>query len=92
MSTCTVLKVFSLLGAFALVASPVLACERHQTHTASSAEASATRVTTAQPPQAAAPALSQSSAAAITFSQALSSEPVDRRCSRMQKIEQALTQ
>jgi hypothetical protein len=81
---------FAFIAALALIATPSLACERHKEHTAS--------VTASVPPPPApaesalnAPVL-VSPAAAMSVSEALGAEPYDMRCSRMRKLEQALTQ
>lgn len=92
MSSRSLLASLAFLGALSFILSPSLACERHQSHQASIAEA-----TPAAPP---APAtvekaivlVSPAAEAAMSVTEALGSEPTAMRCRRMQKIEQALTQ
>jgi hypothetical protein len=81
---------FAILAALTLVAVPALACERHQNHQASIAEA----VPVTPPP--AAPEknsviLISPAAAAMSIGEALGSEPAAMRCRGMRK-HQVLTQ
>ena len=93
MSSRSLLASLAFLGALSFVLSPSIACDRHQSHQASIAEAAP-----AVPP---APAtaenqgivlISPAAEAAMSVSEALGSEPAAMRCPRMRKLDQALTQ
>ena len=90
MSSRSRLAALAFLGALSLIASPSLACERHQNH-----QASVVQAEPVTPPPAARPVseptLISPSAAAMSASEALGMEPAAMRC-RMRKQEQALTQ
>jgi hypothetical protein len=96
MSSRCLLASLALLGALGLVASPALACERHQNHQASIAEATSVAppsvLTSPAPAVESTVLIAPAAAAAMSVTEALSSEPADMRCSRMRKLDQALTQ
>jgi hypothetical protein len=89
MSTPSGLATVALLSALSLIASPSVACERHQNHQASVVQAEPVTPPPVRP--ASEPTLISPSAAAMSASEALGMEPAAMRC-RMRKQEQALTQ
>ena len=87
------LAAFASITALMLAVSPGLACERHMNHTAA-----VTAVVVPAPAPVAPPAsktvgvlISPAAAAAMSVSEALSTEPYDMRCPRL-RAREALTQ
>lgn len=91
MSSRSRLAALAFLGALGLIASPSLACERHQNHQASVVQAEPVTSPPATRP-ASEPTLVSPSTAAMSASEALGMEPAAMRCPRRHNLEQALTQ
>jgi len=93
MSSRCLLVSLTVLGALSLTVFPAVACERHQNHQASIAEAVPAAPPATQPVEKQAVVLvSPAAAAAMSATEALGSEPAAMRCQRMRKLDQALTQ